>query len=175
MSFGEIGLDKRILKAIADLGFANPTLIQQRAIPPALEGRDLLVRAPTGSGKTMSYAIPLLQHVLETPRSERDKLVACVIVPTKELCEQAGKVVRKLTKYCREVVRSATLCGSNSKRVNRSLLASTPHIVLATPTSLIRAVEASHIALNALGYLVIDEADLVLSYGHQQEMEKVSE
>jgi ATP-dependent RNA helicase DDX56/DBP9 len=117
-------LDGRILRALADLGFLKPTLVQEKAIPLALDSRDILCRARTGSGKTASYCIPVVQKILKaksvgmpislvlecglTGRVQGDnaeRVTRCIVlVPTKELCEQVTAHVRQLCKFCEEEV-----------------------------------------------------------------------
>ena len=92
--FHEMGLDDRILKAIAKLGWIDPTLIQERAIPLIIEGKDLLARGRTGSGKTGAFAIPLVQRLLEV-KSDSSALQAvrcCVLCPSRELARQTTQV-----------------------------------------------------------------------------------
>ena len=88
-SFAELGLDDRLLKAVSVLGFRAPTLVQEKSIPLALAGKDVLVKARTGSGKTAAYALPTLQKLLsEEANAARDGPRAVVLVPTRELVEQ---------------------------------------------------------------------------------------
>ncbi|CAM9713100.1 unnamed protein product, partial [Choristocarpus tenellus] len=87
----DFGLDRRLIKACAKMGFVYPTLVQSKCIPLALQGKDLLVRARTGSGKTAAFALPLLQKILRRKEAEPDLargVRAVVLVPTRELCEQ---------------------------------------------------------------------------------------
>jgi len=105
MSFTDISppLSPLLLQALADLGFVKPTLIQEKAIPLLLSGKDLLARARTGSGKTIAYVLPLLQRVLQGGSGGGVKGV--ILVPTRELSEQVYGVIRSLTKYCEKSVR----------------------------------------------------------------------
>ena len=105
------GLDRRIGKALAKLGYVTPTKVQSQCIPLALLGKDILVKARTGSGKTVAFAVPLLQKVLalrEANPETKDFVKCLILVPTKELCKQAERVLQDLTYYCRE--------GSDDKR-----------------------------------------------------------
>ena len=95
LGFHDMGLDDRILKAIASLGWAEPTLIQEKAIPLALEGKDILARARTGSGKTAAVSIPVIQKILQSKQTACEQCVkALVMTPTKELCNQAYKNIQ---------------------------------------------------------------------------------
>ncbi|CAG05399.1 unnamed protein product, partial [Tetraodon nigroviridis] len=112
LQFHEMGLDDRLLKAVADLGWSQPTLIQEKAIPLALEGKDLLARARTGSGKTAAYAVPVIQRILASKQSVREQDVkALILVPTKELGQQVQTMIRQLTAYCSRDVRVADISG----------------------------------------------------------------
>jgi ATP-dependent RNA helicase DDX56/DBP9 len=101
MRFEELELDPRLQRAIAKLQFNSPTLIQETAIPLALEGKDILARARTGSGKTAAYLIPVIQKILT--RGEQNSIQALILVPTKELSEQVTKQVKELAMYCSTV------------------------------------------------------------------------
>lgn len=115
--FSEIPLDARLQRALADLQYAHPTLVQAKAIPLALEGRDILARAKTGSGKTAAYLLPILQGLLmdETQR-------ALVLVPTKELADQVARMAEKLKKYCDKSVKIVNIAQNVSEMVQRSEL-----------------------------------------------------
>ena len=100
--FHEMGLDDRILKAIAKLGWINPTLIQERGIPLIIEGKDVMARGRTGSGKTGAFCIPLIQRLLELKNSSTATGVSqavrgCVLCPTRELARQTTQVLVDLT------------------------------------------------------------------------------
>jgi ATP-dependent RNA helicase DDX56/DBP9 len=112
VQFHDLGLDDRLLKAVAKLGWAKPTLIQEKAIPLALEGKDLLIKAKTGSGKTAAYALPLLQKILQSKSSDTGEPVirGLVIVPTKELSSQATKNLKELSASCSRLVRVLDVC-----------------------------------------------------------------
>ncbi|XP_067340270.1 probable ATP-dependent RNA helicase DDX56 isoform X2 [Channa argus] len=110
LQFHELGLDDRLLKAVEDLGWSQPTLIQEKAIPLALEGKDLLARARTGSGKTAAYAVPVIQRILASKQSVREQDVrALILVPTKELGQQVQTMMRQLSAYCSRDVRVADI------------------------------------------------------------------
>lgn len=93
LSFHKMELDDRILKGIAKLGWMNPTKIQEKAIPLILEGKDVLIRAKTGSGKTAAFVIPLVQKIIKSKQHQQEQKVSSLILaPTKELCDQILKV-----------------------------------------------------------------------------------
>jgi ATP-dependent RNA helicase DDX56/DBP9 len=101
MGFEELELDARLQRAIAKLQFNTPTLIQETAIPLALEGKDILARARTGSGKTAAYLIPVLQKIIA--KGEQNSIQALILVPTKELSEQVTRQVKELAVYCNSI------------------------------------------------------------------------
>lgn len=135
-------IDSRLLRALADLGFARPTLVQSKAIPLALEGRDILARARTGSGKTAAYCVPLAQKVLNSktvsvlPTSVKLFILsgilfkagnveqatrAVVLVPTRELADQVAKHLKSLLSYCDKDVTAANIAGGTSGHVQRQV------------------------------------------------------
>ena len=132
-------LDARVLRALADLGFAKPTLVQTKAIPLALENRDILARARTGSGKTAAYCIPVVQkilnaksvscttnrlHALLTVMTQNLDISdgatrALILVPTRELSEQVHGHLRSLLKYCESEIAVANVCSGTTNHLQR--------------------------------------------------------
>ncbi|XP_078358933.1 putative ATP-dependent RNA helicase DDX56 [Oculina patagonica] len=171
-SFHEMGLDDRLVKAIAKLNWSQPSPIQEKAIPLALEGKDILARAKTGSGKTAAYAIPMIQRILQDKQasSTSSGVRALVLVPTKELAKQAHRNVKELSSYCSREVRVADVAQGNLAST-KSLLMECPDIVIGTPSVLLGHVQAKNLDLKvSLQMLVIDEADLVFSYGYEHDL-----
>uniref|UniRef100_D8Q2X9 RNA helicase n=1 Tax=Schizophyllum commune (strain H4-8 / FGSC 9210) TaxID=578458 RepID=D8Q2X9_SCHCM len=176
-SFANI-LDQRVLRALADLGFARPTLVQAKAIPLALESRDILARARTGSGKTAAYCVPLVQKILNlnaksvgtSRRAEAPATRALILVPTRELAEQVNGHLRKLLAYCEGEVSVINVASGNTAGLQRTLISDTHHIVIATPSRALAFLQSKALSLSALDSLVIDEADLILSYGHDEDV-----
>ncbi|KAJ8286327.1 hypothetical protein GJAV_G00037210 [Gymnothorax javanicus] len=173
--FHEMGLDDRLLKALADLGWAQPTLIQEKAIPLALDGKDLLARAKTGSGKTAAYAIPIIQRILASKQTVREQAVrALILVPTKELGQQVQDMLRQLTAYCARDVRVADISGKVDLSAHRPILMEKPDIVVGTPSRVLAHLNAQSLSLQAsLEMLVIDEADLVSSFGYESDLKSL--
>ncbi|KAA1469089.1 DEAD-domain-containing protein [Dentipellis sp. KUC8613] len=172
-------LSPLVLRALADMGFARPTLVQQKAIPLALENRDVLARARTGSGKTAAYCVPLVQKVLNAkssmkPEDEgRQATRGVVLVPTKELAEQVMTHLRGLTKYCEGDVSIVNTTSGTSAHLQRILLSDKPDIVVGTPSKILSLLQSKALSLAALDSLVIDEADLILSYGHDEDVRQI--
>ncbi|XP_074066169.1 putative ATP-dependent RNA helicase DDX56 [Macrotis lagotis] len=174
LGFEHMGLDPRLLQAIAEQGWARPTLIQEKAIPLALEGKDLLARARTGSGKTAAYAIPVLQHLLHrkaTGPVVEQAIRGLVLVPTKELARQAQTMIRQLTAYCARDIRVVDVSASEDFAFQRPLLMEKPDVVVGTPSRVLSHLLQGNLNLrDSLELLVMDEADLLFSFGFEEEL-----
>uniref|UniRef100_A0A182NZN1 RNA helicase n=1 Tax=Anopheles epiroticus TaxID=199890 RepID=A0A182NZN1_9DIPT len=175
LNFHEFELDDRLLRDIARLGWLSPTLVQEKAIPFLLEGKDVLIRARTGSGKTAAFAIPIIQNVLryKTETAVRETSVI-VMAPSQDLCHQIAKVFANLTYSCGPIIRIADLSSKEEKATHRHLLADRPDIVVATPARL-RVVLADG-TLNvreSLRCVTIDEADLMFTFGFEKDLKDV--
>lgn len=170
LEFHEMGLDDRLLKAISKLGWKSPTPIQERAIPLALEGKDILARARTGSGKTAAFSIPVIQKILASKLSAKEQCVKAVILtPTKELCSQAYRNILELTSCCSREVRCVDISPQVPLPTQRPMLTEKPDIVVGTPSRLLAHILAGNLSLNnSLEMIVIDEADLVFSFGYEE-------
>ncbi|XP_070991004.1 probable ATP-dependent RNA helicase DDX56 isoform X1 [Oncorhynchus clarkii lewisi] len=175
LQFHEMGIDDRILKALADLGWAQPTLIQEKAIPLALEGKDILARARTGSGKTAAYAVPVIQRILTSKQNVREQAVrVLILVPTKELGQQVQAMIRQLTAYCARDVRVADISGKADLSAQRPILMEKPDVVVGTPSRVLAHLSAQSLDLQAsLETLVIDEADLLFSFGFEADLKSL--
>lgn len=179
-SFYDFGLDNRLLKAIADLQWPSPTAIQAETLPYALRGKDLLVKARTGSGKTGIYAIAAIQHLLSKPLTEKTNIRVLILSPTKELCHQIASVFNNLTSYCRRDIHLYDLSNSLATQIQKQSLVSNnnsvPQIILSTPTKLLEHLkdQTSPINLNHLELFVLDEADILYSLGYASDMKKIS-
>ncbi|XP_029300821.1 LOW QUALITY PROTEIN: putative ATP-dependent RNA helicase DDX56 [Cottoperca gobio] len=175
LHFHEMGLDDRLLKAVADLGWSQPTLIQEKAIPLALEGKDLLARARTGSGKTAAYAVPVIQRILASKQSVREQDVrALILVPTKELGQQVQTMMRQLTAFCSRDVRVADITGKADLSAQRPILMEKPDVVVGTPARVLSHLNAQNLVLHSsLEMLVIDEADLLFSFGFEADLKNL--
>ncbi|XP_074474531.1 putative ATP-dependent RNA helicase DDX56 [Sebastes fasciatus] len=175
IQFHEMGLDDRLLKAVADLGWSQPTLIQEKAIPLALEGKDLLARARTGSGKTAAYAVPVIQRILASKQSVREQDVrALILVPSKELGQQVQTMMRQLTAYCSRDVRVADITGKADLSAQRPILMEKPDVVVGTPSRVLAHLNAQNLVLHSsLEMLVVDEADLLFSFGFEADLKNL--
>jgi ATP-dependent RNA helicase DDX56/DBP9 len=177
--FTDMGIDDRILMAILQLGWTEPTPIQETAIPLILEGRDILAKARTGSGKTGAYAIPLLHKILSIKKlkSSKQSTNALILTPSRELCSQACKNLQELTVYCQREITFVDLSSSQMTiQAQKQLLSTKPDVIISTPTKILNHLkdQTSSIDLkSSLELIVIDEADLLLSFGYEEEMKSL--
>ncbi|KAF7543283.1 hypothetical protein G7Z17_g10859 [Cylindrodendrum hubeiense] len=175
ISFIDLGLDPRLLQAIAQQKFAKPTLVQRKAIPLALNGQDVLAKADCGSGKTAAYVLPLLSSILKRKSTDSSAFTAALIlVPTRELADQVFKAIEQFSSFCAKDIRTAKLTDKVSSAVQRALLSNSPDIVISTPATAWHNLNSSALSLDKLTHLVLDEADLVLSYGYNEDLENLS-
>ena len=161
MSFEQFSLDHRVLTGIRSVGFTTPTQIQQQAIPIALEGRDLLGLAQTGTGKSAAFILPIL-HRLCTQAASR-KVRALVVVPTRELAEQIHQATVSLGKNTR--VQSVAIYGGVSKVPQLAALRRGAEVVIACPGRLLDHIQEGAINLSGVDVLVLDEADTMCDMG----------
>ncbi|KAL4897978.1 ATP-dependent RNA helicase dbp9 [Aspergillus ambiguus] len=176
LDFESLNLDPRLRQALIKEKFTKPTLVQAKAIPLALEGKDILARAKTGSGKTAAYVLPILQTILQKKTNDPSlkATTGLILVPTRELAEQVQKVITTFATFCGKDVRSVNLTQKVSDSVQRTMLADYPDLVVSTPARVIANLGSSALSLENLTHLVIDEADLVLSYGYDEDINALS-
>ncbi|KAL9579631.1 MAG: hypothetical protein Q9212_004998 [Teloschistes hypoglaucus] len=175
-SFQAIGLDTRLLQATVKEGFRAPTAVQSKVLPLALEGRDILVRAETGSGKTAAYLLPILESILRRNASGTKQCnpTALILLPTNELAQQTFKTVTCLTAFCSKEIRAIDLTQKIPESVQRSTLSTGPEIVISTPGRAAHHISTTALSLDGISVLAIDEADLVLSYGYEEDLQNVA-
>ncbi|MDL0432571.1 ATP-dependent RNA helicase DbpA [Marinobacter sp. TBZ242] len=167
-SFSQLGLSRPMLDNLSRLGFENPTPIQTGALPHALEGRDLIAMAQTGSGKTAAFGIPLVEN-LQPRRFAVQGLVLC---PTRELADQVAKSLRELA-VARDNVKILSLCGGVSIGPQIGSLSHGAHIVVGTPGRIQDHLRKGTLKLDQLKTLVLDEADRMLDMGFQDAVEDI--
>lgn len=161
--FDEFLLDERICRALADMGFTEPTSIQMAAIPTAMEGNDLLATAPTGTGKTAAYLLPVCQMLLDFPRREPGSARVLILTPTRELAIQVAD-------QCKQIIRYTNLtCGVITGGINygtdHSLLENSLDILVATPGRLFEHINNERFNCREIESLILDEADRMLDMG----------
>ncbi|KAK9389171.1 P-loop containing nucleoside triphosphate hydrolase protein [Lipomyces mesembrius] len=175
LSFESLGLDQRLLQAISRQQFVRPTLVQAKAIPLAFEGKDILARAKTGSGKTAAYAIPIIEAIIRAKYNKPNERAtrAIILVPTRELAEQCWNLVNKLVVFCGKLVHGVNIAQNVSDQVQRSLLSELPDIVIGTPLRVLAHIKSSTLLVKNVTHIVVDEADLIMSYGYQADLENI--
>ena len=173
MSFASLGLAPALLRALDEQGYSSPTPIQAAAIPPALEGHDLLAGAQTGTGKTAAFALPLLQRLYvdhaapAAPKRPR----ALVLTPTRELAAQIHANVRDYGKHVR--VRATTIFGGVGMQPQVDALRRGVEILIATPGRLIDHIGQRSVDLSHVEVLVLDEADRMLDMGFLPALKRI--
>lgn len=172
-SFASLGLSAPLLQACAEAGYASPTAIQVEAIPLLLRGQDLLGLAPTGTGKTAAFALPLLQRVIAGRQHAYRRVRILVLVPTRELAAQVGQTFCRLGAPCPRALKVAVLHGGVSANPQMMALRGGADVVVATPGRLLDLLEKNAVRLDAVEALVLDEADRLLDLGFAAERERV--
>jgi len=169
MKFSELGLSEDLLKGIAELGFDQPTLIQEKAIPELLTNpQDLVALAQTGTGKTAAFGLPLLETIdvsIQRPQ-------VLVLSPTRELCNQIAEDLKSMSKYKRGVnivsVYGGASIDTQIRTLNRGV-----NIIVATPGRLNDLIKRRKADLSEVGIVVLDEADEMLNMGFKEELDKI--
>ncbi len=170
MNFRDCNLKEPILKALAEQGYTTPTAIQSGAIPPALEGRDVLGCARTGTGKTCAFATPILQRLSETPVEGRP-IRALVLTPTRELAIQNQECFEAYGKYL--PLNSLVIFGGVGQQAQVDALKAGTDILVATPGRLADLHDQGYIDLSKLEIFVLDEADRMLDMGFIHDVRKI--
>ncbi len=166
--FAALGLTEPTLRALDAMGFTEPTPIQRQTIPLVAEGRDVIAKAPTGTGKTCAFGIPLIEAL----NPDMKDLQAVVLCPTRELCEQITSDLRALIRYNPAIRIAAVYGGQNMKR-QIDALAKHPHIVVATPGRLLDHMSRGTVWLGNLYTAVLDEADEMLKMGFIRDVRRI--
>ncbi|HXT47239.1 MAG TPA: DEAD/DEAH box helicase, partial [Gemmatimonadaceae bacterium] len=168
MSFTALNIDASLLRAIKELGFTRPTPIQQDAIPPALEGRDVLACAMTGSGKTAAFLLPIMQRIMNKPRGVTRALV---LTPTRELAAQIEQHLRELAVHT--PLSGAAVFGGVGLGPQEHAFRTGVDILIATPGRLLDHFRHPYAKLDKLEVLVLDEADRMLDMGFLPDIRRV--
>jgi ATP-dependent RNA helicase RhlE len=171
MSFKNFDLLEALLRALADKGYESPTPVQQQVIPVILTGRDVMVGSQTGTGKTASFTLPLLQRLVSSRNGRASKLRALILTPTRELAAQVEESVRTYGKYL--PLRSAVVVGGVNINTQAKALRGQLDILVATPGRLLDHVSQGNLDLSSIEILVLDEADRMLDMGFIHDIRKV--
>jgi len=171
--FAQFALHERLLKAVAELNFVEPTPVQAAAIPPALEGKDLRVIAQTGSGKTAAFVLPLLNRLLGDGNSQqRVSIRALILLPTRELAQQTLKEVERFAQFT--FLKAGLVTGGEDFKVQAAMMRKID-ILIGTPGRLIEHANAGNLPLNEVEVLVFDEADRMLDMGFAEDAQRLAE
>jgi len=164
-TFSELGIKAELLASLRNIGFINPTDVQEATIPLIMEGKDVIVRAKTGTGKTGAFLIPIINSA-----KHDEALYTLIIVPTRELALQVSTVASKL---CGRDLRVATVYGGASINVQVQQIRSGANIVVGTPGRILDLIERRALDLSNVRYLVLDEADIMLDMGFIDDIEMI--
>jgi ATP-dependent RNA helicase DeaD len=166
-TFAELGLSAPQLAALEDVGYESPSPIQEQAIPPMLEGRDVIGQAQTGSGKTAAFGLPLL----ETVDPELGEVQAIVLTPTRELCIQVTQAIRAYG--ARKGVDVVAVFGGAPIRSQQSQLRAGGHVVVGTVGRVLDLIQRASLILHDCRFVVLDEADEMLDLGFLEDVERI--
>jgi len=172
ITFKNLGVIEPITRALEELGYNQPTPIQEKSIPILLEHQDLLGCAQTGTGKTAAFAIPILQHIQDTPIPKgRRPIQALVVSPTRELAIQIADSFTDYGKYLS--VKNTVIFGGVKQGNQTSALSKGVDVLVATPGRLLDLMDQGYISLNAIEYFVLDEADRMLDMGFIHDIKRI--
>jgi ATP-dependent RNA helicase RhlE len=169
LRFSDLKLDPALLRGISDLGFEEPTPIQTAALPAALDGRDILASAMTGSGKTAAFVLPILQRLMSTAASRGTR--GLVLTPTRELAAQVHEHLVALGRHSR--ITAATVFGGVKPAAQVRALRSGVNVVVATPGRLLDHMQQPWFRIDRLDVLVLDEADRMLDMGFLPDIRRI--
>jgi ATP-dependent RNA helicase RhlE len=178
-SFTELGLISPLLARLTELEYEQPTAIQAQAIPSILAGRDLIAGANTGSGKTATFALPLLQQISQqqaadssssSQKREGNYVAGLILVPTRELAKQVADSIRSYAVHFNGKIKTVAVFGGVSVNTQMQALRGGTDILVATPGRLLDLISSNAIKLDMINTLVLDEADRMLSLGFTEEL-----
>ena len=172
MSFKKTGLEPSIRTVLQQLGIKEPYPIQKEGIPKILKKQDLVGLAPTGSGKTLCFVLPIIQELLNKKLTKDRKPETLIIVPTRELCLQIFEVIKSILKPLSADIKALPIYGGVSINPKMQKLIGT-NLLVATPGRLLDLTEKNAVELSEVKTLVLDEADQVLNLGFQDELEQI--
>ncbi|MEG2348235.1 MAG: DEAD/DEAH box helicase [Clostridia bacterium] len=170
MKFNEMKLSDNIMKALEDIGYDDATTIQEKAIPLVLDGKDIIGKSKTGTGKTAAFGLPIIERL----NNETKKVQAIILCPTRELSLQVAEEIEKYIKYCNDV---KVLCIYGGQNIERQIipLRRGVQIVVGTPGRVMDHLRRKTLKLDEVKTLVLDEADEMLNMGFQEDIETILE
>ena len=170
ITFRQLGVAEHILAALEKKGFTHPTRVQRESIPPLQQWKDVMVKAPTGTGKTFAFGIPMIEHI----NQEQEAVQGLILAPTRELALQIGDELRGLL-TCTEGVRVAVLYGGAKMEPQLKALQRKPQIVVATPGRLMDHYKRRTIRFDKIKTVILDEADRMLDMGFYDDVTRIIE
>uniref|UniRef100_UPI003F493B60 DEAD/DEAH box helicase n=1 Tax=Psychroserpens mesophilus TaxID=325473 RepID=UPI003F493B60 len=171
MSFQSLGLSDALLKAISKKGYETPSPIQQKAIPPVLEGRDVLASAQTGTGKTAGFTLPILQYLSENPKEKFRPIRALILTPTRELAAQVHESVKDYSEFLN--ISSMVIFGGVNQKPQVARLRQGVDVLIATPGRLLDLHNQNLLSIKRVEVFVLDEADRMLDMGFLRDIERI--
>ena len=176
MTFKELGLTPALLRAVSELDYVTPSPIQEKAVPPLLEGRDLIGCAQTGTGKTAAFALPLLQQMQNTPargvfKGKRRPIRALILTPTRELALQIKESFDDYSKYL--PMKNTVIFGGVGQNPQVQALRAGVDVLVATPGRLCDLIGQGHVDLSGVEFFVLDEADRMLDMGFIHDVRRI--
>lgn len=169
MKFNEIVKNEQLLKAVTKMGFENPSEIQEKVMPFIYDKKDVIGHAKTGTGKTAAFGLPILEMMDYSVKG----IQCLVLVPTRELAKQVSEEIERLGQYIKEL-KTCVVYGGQSYQIQRKQISKNPSVLVATPGRLIDLLNKKYLKLDDIKYLVLDEADEMLSIGFAQELEEIA-
>lgn len=170
LTFSELGLSAELLRALDEKGYGYPTQVQAEAIPPLMQWKDVIAKAPTGTGKTFAFGIPMIEHI----DAESQELQGLILAPTRELAIQIGDELRSLLVF-RKNIRVAVVYGGAKIEGQIRQLQKFPQIVVATPGRLMDHYNRKTLRLDKVRTVILDEADRMLDMGFFDDVTKIIE
>ena len=168
-TFQELGVSREIVRALEKKGVGLPTKVQEEAIPPLLAWKDVIAKAPTGTGKTFAFGIPMIEHI----DAASEELQGLILAPTRELALQIGDELNGLLPYYNQTIRVTVLYGGQRMEPQIKALARHPHIVVATPGRLTDHYNRKNLRLDKIKTVILDEADRMLDMGFFDDVTKI--
>lgn len=165
MNFTQLGLNAILIKNLKLMKIFNPTSVQKKVIPLVFQKKNILIKARTGSGKTLSFTLPVVQQLINNKN-----YMGLILVPTRELCKQMEEIVKKLLQGCNEHIDILTLSGAQSLISEIPRLKEMPNLIISTPARLSDHLLNANLTMTQLNVICIDEADLLLSYGYGKDI-----
>jgi ATP-dependent RNA helicase SrmB len=169
--FEQFDLDSELLASVKKIGYTKPTSIQDLVIPEAMVGKDILASAPTGTGKTAAFLLPIAQHLLDYPRTQPGFPRVLILTPTRELAIQIGKDSEQITELTK--IKTGVITGGVNYGSHADILTSTTDILVATPGRLMEYIENEQFDAREIEILVLDEADRMLDLGFSDTINRI--